>query len=320
MRISNIAKSKAIKSFFVKLLIYFLNKFDEFNGTLTTYRVKRLETRSEITIQKNEFSNQIGILIQGQLVPGVTYQICKRYRNLYPKTLIVFSTWHGEQHQDIQRITMLGIDVIFNQTPKSQGPSNINLQVISTQAGLAALEKKGVKQVLKNRSDGILSSDYFLEYLCFLYLKYSENGKRIVVPGYNSFLFRLYSPTDQFQFGSLETLQKFWSCPLVLHESADFRFAESYLVRNYLSHFGKHAEFTIEDSLSVYRDYFVIADNAELGLVLNKGTRSEVSNRWAIDGYPQQYSELHFWNWLDLTSDLSPYVKMYKDLESRPNF
>jgi hypothetical protein len=302
-----------------KLILMSLDKFDKLNNTVTTYRVKQLTTNRELTRKKNSDFRNVGILIQGQLVPGVTLGICTRYLSLYPDLKIVFSTWEDDEHLDIQRIKELGIAVIYNEKPNLPGPSNVNLQITSTKNGLEYLAKEGVERVLKNRSDGMLSSDYFIEYLQFLYDKYSEDGRRIIVPSYNSFLFRLYSPTDQFQFGGIEILLKYWSCPLSNEATIEFRFAESYLLRQYLSSLDRQVSFTIEDSLVIYRDFFVIADNAQLGLVLNKGTKIDVGNRWANDGFPQAYSEIHNWQWLDLHTNTGRYLKYHQELLSYPD-
>jgi hypothetical protein len=85
-----------------------------------------------------------------------------------------------------------------------------------------------------------------------------------------------------------------------------------------LSRIGKLTKNTIKDSLSVYRDYFVIAENSEIGLVLNKGTKIDVGNRWANDGLFHPMSEIRFWQWLDLQKDLSSYVSRYEGLPYRP--
>jgi hypothetical protein len=62
----------------------------------------------------------------------------------------------------------------------------------------------------------------------------------------------------------------------------------------------------------------VIADNAELGLVLNKGTKSDVSNRWANDGFPQPYSEIHNWQWIELQTNIETYLKFSRELNNLP--
>ena len=291
------------------------------NGTLTTYRVRSLNPRKELNSINSKFSStepRIGIVIQGQVIPKVTLRICEWYKLLYPNANIVVSTWENEKDGDIDKIRKLGIHLIKNKIPKYPGPGNINLQIVSTKAGVDFCATNNSDYILKNRSDAWLSSDYFLEYLSFMHETYGSANDKIVIPSYNSFLFRLYSPTDQIQFGKLENLQIYWDCHLVDEETKDFRFAESYLLRSYLSRIGKLTKNTIEDSLSVYRDYFVIAENSEIGLVLNKGSKIDVGNRWANDGLIHPMSEIRFWQWLDLQKDLSGYVSRYEGLPYRP--
>jgi len=298
-----------------------VNWLDLRNHTLTTYRVKSLLINHDLISKNSRVTSkyeQVGIVIQGQIIPTTTLRICARYKLLYPNANIVVSTWENQEKGDVERIRLLGVHLIENKTPKSSGPANVNLQIASTRAGIEFCATEGSEFILKNRSDGCLSSDYFLQYLTVLFDAYTQSGNRIVVPSYNSFLFRLYSPSDQFQFGTLEDLRFFWNCDFVDEATKDFRFSESYLLRSYLRRKGIEIKDTIEDSLSVYRDHFIIAENSELGLVLNKGTKHEVGNRWANDGFPQPMSEIRFWQWLDLQKDFSTYLSLYESLPFPP--
>ena len=291
------------------------------NNTLTTYRVKKLTPERKSIIRNSNIDSRnlrVGIVIQGQVIPTLTFRICERYKSLYPNANIVVSTWKNQQTGDLEKIQQLGIYLIENEIPGFSGPGNINLQIASTKAGIEFCKEKNSDYILKNRSDTWLSSDYFLEYLSYMHETFASADNKIIVPSYNSFLFRLYSPTDQIQFGKLDILQTYWDCHLVDEETKDFRFAESYLLRSYLNSNKRIIKDTIEDSLSVYRDYFVIAENSELGLVLNKGTKVDVSNRWASDGFLQPMSEIRFWQWLDLQKDLSRYLLYYEELPYPP--
>lgn len=291
------------------------------NNTLTTYRVKKLTLKKELISRNSKLNSRnlrVGIVIQGQIIPTLTLRICSRYKSLYPDAHIVLSTWQNQKSDDAEKIRQLGIQLIENEIPKFSGPGNVNLQIVSTKAGIEFCKAKNSEYILKNRSDTWLSSDNFLEYLSFMHETFAPANNKIVIPSYNSFLFRLYSPTDQIQFGSLENLRMYWDCNLVDEETKDFRFAESYLLRSYLSRIGRITNDTIEDSLSVYRDFFVIAENSELGLVLNKGTKVDVGSRWANDGFLQPISEIRFWQWLDLQKDLSPYLSYYEGLPFPP--
>lgn len=307
--------------FFTATLFWLIDFLDERNESVTTYRIKKLKLNKEVTkrVRSNRnLEDQIGIVIQGQVVSNTTYRICERYRNLYPNVRIVFSTWDTEPEIEISKIRNLNVTVILNKPPQIPGPGNINLQIISTKAGIEYLSAFSPKYILKNRSDCWLSSDFFLEYLHILAKTYSGQQNRIVVPSYNSFLFRLYSPSDQIQFGEFEVLDFFWSCPYVGNNIEDFRFPESYLLRSMLSREGFEVKYNIEDSLTVYRDKFIFADEAQLGLVMNKGTKKSPGNRWASDGYPQPMSEVQFWNWLELQTDIGQTLSDYAALSEPP--
>jgi len=298
-------------------LFRLLDFMDIKNDTLTTYRIKHLQLNKSLLpgkLKHRRIEKEVGILIQGKIIPVTTFRICKRYKSLYPNVRIVLSTWANESSQELSRIRNLGIHVIENEVPKNPGPSNINLQIASTYSGIQYLGTFPVQYVLKNRSDCWLSSDFFLEYFQTLNSHYPESGTRIIVPSYNSFLFRLYSPSDQIQFASLELLKFFWDCPQVAESAEDFRFSESYLLRSMLERQGYSVQNSIYDSLSIYRDRFIFADNEQIGLVLNKGSKSWPGNRWAKDGYPQQWSEIQFWHWLELQSGLDKIASDYEEI------
>jgi hypothetical protein len=105
---------------------------------------------------------------------------------------------------------------------------------------------------------------------------------------------------------------------MVEKDTQDFRFAESYLVRGYLSRSNRVIKNNIADSLLVLRDHFIVADNEKLGLVFNKGTKVDVSNRWGKRGFPEIDSQIGFWIWLDLASNLETYVDYYEQIQSIP--
>jgi hypothetical protein len=301
------------------VLFRFIDFLDINNETITTYRIKKLRLSNSLDPKNSNHRNlekEIGILLQGPIYPVTTFRICERYKALYPKVKIVFSTWNTESSDEISRIRQLGIHVIENEIPQIPGPSNINLQIASTKSGIDYLSTFPITYVLKNRSDCWLSSDFFLEYFRTLIAHYSNEDSRLIVPSYNSFLFRLYSPSDQIQFGRLETLKFYWDCPLVDEKITDFRFSESYLVRSMLERQGLIVQNNIQESLAIYRDKFIFADNEQLGFVLNKGSKNWPGNRWAPDGYPQPMSEIQFWIWLELQAGMEKILLDYEALPS----
>ena len=301
------------------ILFKIINYLDKKNSTITTYRIKPLKTSLRKIYRHESFVNKFketGIVIQGPVVPKITVNICERYIALYPETTIVLSTWRNQNSNDLASIRKMGIHVLENAIPEHAGPANVNLQIKSTISGINYCKSLKCEYVLKNRSDVLLSSDSFLENLHTLISTFSKNSNKIVIPSYNSFLFRLYSPTDQIQFGKINDLEEFWISPTVEKDTKDFRFAESYLLRGYLARLNRETKDSITDSLLVLRDHFIVADNENLGLVLNKGTKADVSNRWGKQGFPEISSQITFWIWLDLESNLETYVDFYKQIQS----
>lgn len=301
------------------ILFRIIDFLDEKNSTITTYRIKPLITSLRKVYRHESLVNRFretGIVIQGPIVPKITLKVCKRYKALYPETRIVLSTWQNQNSNELASIREMGIHVLENVIPEHVGPANVNLQIKSTISGINYCKSLKCEYVLKNRSDVLLSADTFLENLHTLISTFSKNSKKIVIPSYNSFLFRLYSPTDQIQFGRINDLEEFWNSPPVEKDTKDFRFAESYLLRGYLARSNRETKETIADSLLVLRDHFIVADNESLGLVLNKGTKADVSNRWGKQGFPEINSQITFWMWLDLQSNLENYVDFYKQIPS----
>lgn len=318
--ISEILEASGIVSrITTSVLFRIINFLDEKNSTITTYRIKPLKSSFRGITRHESLTSKLkktGIVIQGQIVEKITLKICKRYKELYPETKIVLSTWQNQNSSDLECIRNMGIEVLESAIPENAGPANVNLQIKSTLSGIVYCKSLQCEYILKNRSDVLLSSDSFLENFYTLISNFSELNNKIVIPSYNSFLFRLYSPSDQIQFGKLNDLEEFWNSPPVEKDTQDFRFAESYLVRSYLTRSKREIKNTIEDSLLVLRDYFIVSDNESLGLVFNKGTRADVGNRWGRDGFPQMSSQVSFWSWLDLRSNLKNYVDYFNELQS----
>lgn len=87
------------------------------------------------------------MVIQGQ----TTY--CKEMVQLYKNvTNVVWSTWEDEPEENLKIISS-NMPVIVNSKPKYSGHLNINLQVVSTFAGVEYLKEKNVTEILKLRGD-----------------------------------------------------------------------------------------------------------------------------------------------------------------------
>lgn len=94
-----------------------------------------------------------GIVIQG---PTNYYkELSDHYQN-YEN--VVWSTWYNEPKNNIDYIKSKGIDVIETSLPSFNGYMNVNYQVLSSFIGIQYLEDKNISEVLKVRSDTIVTN------------------------------------------------------------------------------------------------------------------------------------------------------------------
>jgi hypothetical protein len=94
-----------------------------------------------------------GIVIQG---PTNFYKELSDYYCQFDN--VVWSTWDNEPKENIDYIKSKGIEVIFNGLPSFNGYMNVNFQVLSTYKGIEFLKNKNIKEVLKVRSDTIVTN------------------------------------------------------------------------------------------------------------------------------------------------------------------
>jgi hypothetical protein len=287
-----------------------MSLFDRKTNSLTTIWSRRLPIFADIKLRDLAVGqvSDSAILIQGPiyLSPHSTLDICERYCQLYPQSQIVLSTWNSQDTSTLEGIEFSNFHLVKTPMPLLPGPSNINLQIASTRAGLKYIEELGIERVLKTRSDLYLFSETFLNSCEYFFNKYSDGGlERFIVPGFNSFLFREYSLTDQVMYSSTKNLIKFWGCDPVINVEENF-ISEKYLITSYLISMGLNAESTLKRSLEVYRDYFVVLDSTEFNIIWNKGTRREVIGRYQELPFPNLTSEISHSLWLRLQENIGP--------------
>jgi hypothetical protein len=148
-----------------------------------------------------------GVVIQGST--GYVNEVIDLYIDI-PN--VVFSTWENEPEENIQLIKSKGIEVIQTPKPLVSGTFNINLQALSTFAGIQYLKNKGVTEILKIRNDLKPNNvKLLLDVLKGKSLSFLAICKPNVRPMYydliyihNSFDF----PVDLFIYGTTKNLEK----------------------------------------------------------------------------------------------------------------
>jgi len=225
-------------------------------------------------------NNETGIVIQGPIMyPDFLDKFLHFCLQTYPRVPIVISTWtHEENLNSLKNLDR--VILVQSERPSTSGVANLNYQVTSTLAGFNKAIEQGCKSILKMRSDQGLFASNFLDQFVFAAENAPDSGyRRIITTDFNSFLFRLNSPSDQIQFANTQTLLDYWGAHKNLKNPAG-RFPEEILLLSYLASIGLSAPTSLSESLEVYRDHFVFLDSTDLGLVWRKGSWRHPDSRF----------------------------------------
>lgn len=236
------------------------------------------------------------------------------YRQHYPDSQIIVSTWSGQPGEALGSIEKAGARVVLSDLPAYSGISNTNYQIVSTRAGIEAACASGKAYVLKTRTDQRFYAPSSLEFLHNLLQTFPVKGKwrqkrRIAGISLNTFKYRLYGMSDMFLFGGAEDLLEYWQCPLDqrrldelpkaegIYRHSFLRVCEVYFCTEYLARLGRKLGWTLADSYAAFSDHFIVANSADVDLVWPKYSRAEV--RWPSYQHIE-HQQMDFREWLNI--------------------
>ncbi len=267
------------------------------------------------------------IVMQGPIIyrENFTLETIKLYKKTFPDCLLIVSTWENENHEYLEKIRKCGAVVLENTfPPKPIGEYTINLQIVSTLAGILEVKRKKVEYILKTRTDqrlyGCNLTELFtnlLEY--FPVAKGYKQKKRLLVHSFYTFKYRLYSVTDMNIFGTTEDILEYYSVPLDKRSANDkrvyskltnifkistYRIGEMYLATEYLQRIGRKLKWNLKDSWEVYRDHFIVVDQSIFDIYWFKYS---VFQEFRHRNYAttSNKDELCFSDWFNLYSNFS---------------
>ena len=269
----------------------------------------------------SHFDNTYAIVVQGPVMQpkSFTLQSLVHYRLLYPSVTLVLSTWTDQVNQRLlEALEIIRCHVVLPQRPENPGPSNINLQIVSSGSGIDFAGGLGAKFVLKTRSDQRLASGNFLNYFVDLLGQFplhpahsGSQSSRLVGLSRNTFVKRPYGLSDMLQFGHISDLKTFWNPALDARRFLDddrhleglwekgMRLpAETYITAEFLKATGWNLKWTPEDSNLSHAARFVVADATSVKLLWPK--YSVFENLWALRDDVEEFDELDFPGWLRL--------------------
>ncbi len=166
-------------------------------------------------------NNNFAVLIQGQVIKeyDFTLETSKIYKKLFPKSVVILSTWSDENKDYLRLFKNEDIEVVLNNKPQNPGLLNINYQIVSVYAGIQKAKELGAELVLKTRTDQRIYEVSTKEFLCnlveaFPVVKGYKQKKRIIGLGMATFKYRLSGPSDMLLFGDIEDMLLFWDLNL----------------------------------------------------------------------------------------------------------
>lgn len=278
-------------------------------------------------------NSDITIVFQGAFKPYVTEGKESFSRNVrlakrvLPGARIVVSTWKGTEIPP----GLAADDIVFSDDPGALPPlkfidnkaNNANRQLVSTQAGLAAVR---TPYAVKLRSDCYLEHAGFLDYFAEQ-IRRDGGRERLVACSFFTLdptMFERipYHLSDWFQFAPTELLRSYWSAPPVTMEDARFhefhphgaeatcfeqRFRARFAVEQYFcKHFAASLGYTCpqhlnDTSAKVMSDYYrflarevILLDPWQIGMVFPKYA-------WVGTSLFQKINNLMNLDWLRLS-------------------
>jgi hypothetical protein len=129
---------------------------------------------------------------------------------------VVWSTWTDEPKENLEYIANKGIQVLVGQKPIFRGDANVNLQALSTYNGLKFLQHDGVTEVLKIRSDHVVSDiKSFLELLYGKKIAFAALSNATKRGGfYYNLVYEHFAhdyPSDNVVYGKMDDMIKMWA-------------------------------------------------------------------------------------------------------------
>jgi hypothetical protein len=155
-----------------------------------------------------------------------------------------------------------------------------------------------------------------------------QQKKRIVSASLATLKYRPYGVSDMFVFGHIDDMLTYWNPPLDTREVSfgststirDFTqsaICEIYLATNFLKKVGREVAWTLEDSLSVYADHFIIVDHQSLDLYWHKYDHHTEQRFMSYDTIKNDRL-LTFADWFNLYANLQNHVATQEENLDQP--
>jgi len=255
-------------------------------------------------------NRKTAIVIQGPIDPelGITHylNLIHHYRNFELCDLVILSTWRSAFTSVLEgELNSLNVTTVLNDLPQEKLKSNFAKQVITTNSGIEKAISQSATHILKIRTDQYFFSPNFLDEIYANYLAKSNqpNTDKLVALTTNSFANRIYSISDFLQFGSAETVAKYWRFPKGYNpDLKPEQTPESMLFSNFITNLEEVLEHTLADYHRLIAKYFILVEPDSLGYYWSKYTAQ--NNYWSYNA-DSQLEEFTLGKWLKIIDTYS---------------
>jgi hypothetical protein len=317
-----------------KILTTLFSEYQKYSSNYCDFKLypKTSSGYLKSSIQTSTKEGEFAIVLQGLIETrdNFTYETVKFYQKMFPKAIIIISTWNYTDPKLIKQFEDLGCEIVLSKDFKPCGYGNVNYQICTSLAGAKRAKYLGAKYVLKNRSDLRIYRDSALEYLKGLLVafpvdknnRYNLKGRIISLAGNWGQMFMPYWLQDFIYFGYTDDIINLFNIPYEsrnIHSSlkqlkakysvvtgeclAKEVCAEMYITKSFLNKY-EDDDFSIKYMWDKVKDIFIIVDQEALGTLWNKYGLQNLSNYYCeYDGkhnYPDAMRHLTFEDFLNI--------------------
>lgn len=283
-----------------------------YNILLTTHIRPLTASQFALTPDRLREYPKNAVVLQGPILKkcNFTLETIKLYRKNFPNSYIILSTWEDEEPGIIAHCRDAGAIVILNKKPDYPGPSNANMQILSTRAGIAKATELGAEYVLKTRTDQRMYGLNLIEYLTNILTFFPVQGqykqhKRIAILSFGAEKYYPYHFSDLFLFGDVRDLTLYWNFPLLTPEmNTTFFNPEVNLPALFLEKTGRHLAWTLEDGWRAYAEQCIVIDQSTVDFYWYKYLRYREYGHKHYTAEKPSHDALTFAEWFNLYSNL----------------
>lgn len=248
---------------FQKTVFFILTLLNKYSETLN-YSIK-IFPKAPKFLPSPAFTPKIkiGIIIQGPVNGHISFlNILLKQFSFLNELKVIVSTWDEEPIELIK--TFSNSFVITSELPIKKGYKNLNLQYLSTKAGIEKLGE--VDTIIKLRSDiRIYNIPYLIEMA-----EYSKMKKKIMVPTFNTYRSDFRWINDMIHIGEASLMKEYWfnkdietvdfNCPPEIQLSKSFFKSKGLELFNKTDVL-KYFDFFDWDNLGVYWAKYSLIEN-----------------------------------------------------------